>query len=112
MNVETFKYDNRIVRAFAIATVLFFQATGMVREKPTALGAVEAMQGAEILFSTTIGVLFLGESWPDGWSIVGAVLVMGGITGFGLLAGRRSIPESPEQRQGAPVLGAVEPGGT
>ena len=23
MNVETFKYDNRIVRAFAIATIIF-----------------------------------------------------------------------------------------
>ncbi len=96
--------------AGTIATVLFFQATGKVREKPTALGAVEAMQGAEILFSTTIGVAFLGESWPAGWSIVGAVLVMGGITAFGLLAGRR--PSAPEPLPSAAVLGTAEPGGT
>lgn len=73
-----------------IATVLFFQATGMVRDNPTALGATEAMQGAEILFATALGVAFLGEGWPRGWAAFGALLVFGGIVAFGLLAGRQS----------------------
>ena len=73
-----------------IAAVLFFQATGMVRDNPTALGAAEAMQGAEILFATALGVLWLGEDWPQGWAALGAGLVFGGIVALGLLAGRRS----------------------
>ena len=35
--------------AGVIAKILFFQATGMVRDAPVALGAVEAMQAAELL---------------------------------------------------------------
>ena len=73
-----------------IATVLFFQATGMVRDNPTALGAAEAMQGAEILFATALGALFLGEAWPQGWARLGAAMVFTGIVLFGLLAGRQS----------------------
>ncbi len=73
-----------------IATVLFFQATGMVRDNPTALGATEAMQGAEILFATALGIVFLGEGWPQGWAQIGALLVFFGIVAFGLLAGRQS----------------------
>ncbi len=84
--------------AGVIATVLFFQATGSVGDNPTALGAVEAMQGAEILITTFIGVLLLGESWPQGWSVVGAVLVFGGITAIGLVAGRTSLNPSRFRR--------------
>ena len=73
-----------------IATVLFFQATGMVRDNPTALGATEAMQGAEILFATVLGALLLGEHWPQGWARAGAAMVFVGIVAFGLLAGRQS----------------------
>lgn len=39
-----------------IATVLFFKATHMVGRKPVALAAVEAMQAAEMLFATLLGV--------------------------------------------------------
>jgi len=74
--------------AGTIATILFFHATGMVRDDAAALGAVEAMQAAEILFSTVLGVMLLGEDWPRGWSIAGALLVIGGIVGLGLLVGR------------------------
>ena len=68
--------------AGVIATILFFQATGMVRDNATALGAVEAMQAAEVLFAMLLGVLFLGEAWPRGQSLFGAVLVMAGIALF------------------------------
>ena len=70
------------VSAGVIATILFFQATGMVRDNATALGAVEAMQAAEVLFAMLLGVLFLGEAWPRGQSLFGAVLVMAGIALF------------------------------
>jgi hypothetical protein len=57
-----------------VATVLFFQATGMVRDQPAALGAVEAMQGAEILFASALGVAWLGEPWPRGRGARGAAI--------------------------------------
>jgi drug/metabolite transporter (DMT)-like permease len=74
--------------AGVIATVLFFQATGMVRNDPTALAAAEAMQAAEILFATLIGVLWLGEQWPQGRALWGALLVVVGIVVFSLVAAR------------------------
>lgn len=76
--------------AGTVATILFFQATGMVRHDPAALGAVEAMQAAELLFSSVLGVLFLGEPAPHGYAAVGALLVVLGIVGLGVLVGRDS----------------------
>jgi drug/metabolite transporter (DMT)-like permease len=73
-----------------IATILFFAATGMVRNDPAALGATEAMQAAEILFSTLLGALFLGEAWPRGWAALGALAVIVGIVAMGVLVGRES----------------------
>ncbi len=76
--------------AGTIATILFFQATGMVRNDPSALGAAEAMQAAELLFSSALGVVFLGEAAPHGVAVFGAVLVIVGIVGLGVLIGRNS----------------------
>ncbi|MFS8138210.1 MAG: multidrug resistance efflux transporter family protein, partial [Thermomonas sp.] len=69
--------------AGVIATILFFQATGIVRDNPVALGAAEAMQAAEVLFAVLLGALFLGEAWPRGLALVGAGVV---ILGIGLFA--------------------------
>lgn len=74
--------------AGVIATILFFQATGMVRRQPLALAAAEAMQAAELLFSMLLGAVFLGESWPHGLALAGAALVMAGIMAFALVAAR------------------------
>lgn len=74
--------------AGVIATVLFFQATGMVRNDPTALAAAEAMQAAEILFATLLGVLWLGEAWPQGRALWGAGIVIAGIVAFSIVASR------------------------
>jgi len=71
-----------------IATVLFFRATDMVRREPTALAAVEAMQAAELLFATLLGVLFLGEAWPRGYTLFGALAIVVGIALFGWVSGR------------------------
>lgn len=71
-----------------IATILFFRATDMVRRQPAALAAVEAMQAAELLFATLLGVLFLGEAWPRGYALFGALAIIVGITLFGWISGR------------------------
>ena len=74
--------------AGVIATILFFQATGMVRDNPTALGAAEAMQAAELLFATVLGVWWLHEAWPRGIALWGAALVMLGIIAFAWVVAR------------------------
>ncbi|MCC8363107.1 multidrug resistance efflux transporter family protein [Lysobacter sp. A6] len=71
-----------------IATILFFQATGMVRDLPAALGAAEAMQAAELLFAIGLGALFLGEAWPRGVALWGGALVIAGIGLFAWLVSR------------------------
>src|SRR3546814_13908596 len=70
----------------------------MVRDNPVALGAAEAMQGAELLFATAIGVAFLHEAWPRGIAAWGAVLVVLGIVAFAILVGRRSAGSLPRTR--------------
>ncbi|HKE49447.1 MAG TPA: multidrug resistance efflux transporter family protein, partial [Rhodanobacteraceae bacterium] len=44
----------------------------------------------EILFSTLLGVLLLGESAPHGMALAGALLVAAGIVALGALVGRSS----------------------
>lgn len=74
--------------AGVVATILFFAATGMVRDNPVALGATEAMQAAEILFAALLGALFLGEPWPQGHALQGALLVAFGIVLFAWVVAR------------------------
>lgn len=76
--------------AGVIATVLFFHATGMVRNDPTAMAAAEAMQAAEILFAVLIGALWLGEPWPNGRTLAGALIVIVGIIAISVAATRRA----------------------
>jgi drug/metabolite transporter (DMT)-like permease len=76
--------------AGTIATILFFHATALVQDDASALGAVEALQAAEILFSTVLGVLLLGEEAPRGVALGGALVVALAIIGLGVLVGRRS----------------------
>lgn len=76
------------VSAGIIATVLFFQATGMVRDNPTALGAVEAMQASELLFAVLLGALLLGEAAPRGMAVWGGLVISIGIVLFAWVAAR------------------------
>src|SRR3546814_20081287 len=70
----------------------------MVRDNPVALGAAEAMQGAELLFATAIGVAFLPAAWPRGIAVRCAVLVVLGIVAFAILVVRRSAGSLPRTR--------------
>ncbi|MDQ2702882.1 MAG: multidrug resistance efflux transporter family protein [Pseudomonadota bacterium] len=76
------------VSASVIAMILFFEATGMVRDNPAALGAVEGMQAAELLITMLLGVWFLHEAWPRGIALWGAVVVVLGIAAFAWLVAR------------------------
>ena len=84
--------------AGVIASILFFQATGMVRDNPTALGGVEAMQGSELLFAILVGTLFLGEPVPGPVGLGGAVLIVAGILVFAWLVSRHAAGSPARQR--------------
>lgn len=78
-----------------IATVLFFHATEMVGRQATALAAVEAMQAAELLFATLIGVIFLHEAMPGPTAAVGAVAIVAGIAIFAWVSGKGAAADPP-----------------
>ncbi|HVR81258.1 MAG TPA: multidrug resistance efflux transporter family protein [Luteimonas sp.] len=82
--------------AGVIATILYFQATGMVRDNPVALGATEAMQAAELLFATVLGVWLLHEAWPHGVALWGALLVIVGIVAFAWVVARPAAGSRPQ----------------
>ncbi len=81
-----------------IATVLFFKATAMVRDNPTSLAAVEAMQAAEIIFSTLIGVFWLNEEWPSGIAAFGIAVVIVGIILFSRISARAAASDAAAMR--------------
>jgi drug/metabolite transporter (DMT)-like permease len=62
-----------------IATVLFFQATDLVRGNMQKLAAVEATQSMEVLFALIGEMVILNSPIPNTMSWVGIVLVMGGM---------------------------------
>jgi drug/metabolite transporter (DMT)-like permease len=68
------------VFAGVVATLLFFRATDRVRGDPARLGAVEATQAGEVVFSLVGEMLLLGAGWPDVWSASGLVLIVAGMT--------------------------------
>lgn len=89
--------------AGVVATVLFFEATARVQSDPTALGAVEAMQGSEIIFATLMGVAFLGEAWPEGWTLLGAIVVILGLISFTMVSARQgAMAQAPSSGEELP----------
>lgn len=84
--------------AGVIATILFFKATGLVRDNPTALAAAEAMQAAELIFASILGVLFLHEAWPHGGALIGGAMIILGIILFAWVAARSHLND-PRQVQ-------------
>lgn len=81
-------FQSFLVAIFAgvVATLLFFKATDLVRNDPVRLGAVEATQAGEVVFSLVAEVLWLGSLWPDPLSLVGLALVVAGMVGHSLRA--------------------------
>lgn len=74
-------YNSLLVAVFSgvAATVLFFQATQMVRSNPQRLAGVEATQSLEVVFALIAEVIVLSAPLPGitGWT--GLILVVGGM---------------------------------
>lgn len=58
------------------------------RHRVVRRAVLEAMQAAELAFATLLGVLFLGEAWPRGYALFGALAIIVGIALFGWTRGR------------------------
>lgn len=81
-----------IVALFAgvIATILFFEATNLVKKSPKQLAVIEATQSGEVVFTLIGGLLFLGDPMPDMLGFVGIVIVVIGMIGNSLISGRNA----------------------
>jgi len=72
-----------------VATLLFFRATDRARHDPVHLGAVEATQAGEVVFSLGGEFVLFGGLGPGPWSWAGLILVVAGMVGHSLV-GRKS----------------------
>jgi hypothetical protein len=79
-----------------IATILFFQATDLVRGSMKKLAAVEATQAMAVLFSLIGELLFLNSAFPSMIAWAGMVLVMTGMILHSLLSQRSVITSRKE----------------
>lgn len=73
--------QSSIVAIFSgvVATALFFQATDMASKNMQMLGAVEATQSMEVLFTVAGELLFLTTAIPSVYSWIGMAIVMVGM---------------------------------
>ena len=78
-----------IVAVFSgvVATLLFFEATNLVKHNHKQLAVVEATQAGEVLFTLLGGCLCLGDSLPSLLGFFGIAIVTSGIIGNSLLTG-------------------------
>lgn len=61
-----------------VATLLFFEATNLVKTSPKQLAVVEATQSGEVVFTLLGGILFLQDALPSTLGLVGlGVIVIG-----------------------------------
>lgn len=78
-----------IVAVFSgvVATLLFFEATNLVKHNHKQLAVVEATQAGEVLFTLLGGCLFLGDRLPSLLGYLRIAIVTIGIIGNSLLTG-------------------------
>ena len=62
-----------------IATILFFEATNMVKNNPKHLAIIEATQSGEVIFTLLGGILFLGDAMPAGTGFAGILVIITGM---------------------------------
>jgi hypothetical protein len=67
------------VSSGVIATVLFFQATDLVKDNMRKLAAVEATQSMEVVFALVGEIVLLSAPLPATVSLIGMILVVAGM---------------------------------
>ncbi|MDF2790659.1 MAG: rane protein [Neobacillus sp.] len=81
-----------------IATVLFFQATDMVRGNMQKLGHVEATQSISVLFAVIGELILLKAAFPSTISWTGMLLVMSGMVLHSYVSHKEEIPDGKKVR--------------
>jgi drug/metabolite transporter (DMT)-like permease len=76
-----------------IATILFFQATDLVRGNMQKLGNVEATQSMEVLFALIGELILLKAAFPSALSWTGMILVMAGMMLHSYVSHKGDIPD-------------------
>jgi drug/metabolite transporter (DMT)-like permease len=76
-----------------IATILFFQATDLVRGNMQKLGNVEATQSMEVLFALIGELILLKAAFPSALSWTGMILVMAGMILHSYVSHKGDIPD-------------------
>ncbi|MDO4976242.1 MAG: multidrug resistance efflux transporter family protein [Eubacteriales bacterium] len=69
-----------------IATLLFFEATNMVRNNPKQLAFIEATQAGEVIFTLIGGILFLKDPFPSLIGFIGILIIVIGMIGNSLVS--------------------------
>lgn len=82
-----------------IATLLFFEATNLVRSDPKKLAVVEATQAGEVVFTLLGGILFLGDALPSPAGLAGIAIVIAGMVGNSLCSRGESPRPEPREEQ-------------
>lgn len=74
-------FQSLIVAVFSgvIATLLFFEATNMVKNNPRQLAVIEATQSGEVLFTLLGGICFLGDAMPTAAGFMGIAIIVAGM---------------------------------
>jgi drug/metabolite transporter (DMT)-like permease len=76
-----------------IATILFFQATDLVRGNMQKLGNVEATQSMEVLFAIMGELILLKAAFPSALSWTGMIFVMAGMVLHSYVSHKGEIPD-------------------
>lgn len=77
-----------------IATVLFFQATDLVRGNMQKLAAIEATQSLEVLFALIGELILLKSLFPSLLSWSGMIIVMIGMVLHSFVSHKQNVPKS------------------
>lgn len=86
MNLQNFQLAFLILQSVSVAlfsgvvaTLLFFEATNLVKDNPKQLAVVEATQAGEVLFTLLGGILFLRDALPGPVGFLGVGIVVLGM---------------------------------
>ena len=72
-----------------LATLLFFEATNLVKHDPKQLAVVESTLAAEVIFTLIGGVLFLGDPLPTTIGFIGIAIIIAGMLGNNLITSKK-----------------------
>ena len=93
---QSFQSGLVAISSGVIATILFFQATDLLRGNMQKLAAVEATQSMEVLFALVGELVLLNTAFPSPLSWIGMIFVMGGMILHSSISHKKELPSGKE----------------